>query len=474
VRVSAHPYARNLVALSAPARIDRRVRELAARPPGWLRTPTPWLLLLAAAALLVRAPLFTVRSEVTPGGDSEGYVVAARAIGSLSFPGMARMPGYPFFIWVCSLLPGRTEDAVVITQHLLGIALVLGITGVGWRLFSPPAGVIAGTLAAISPVYVALEDHLLADFLFGAVLFAGAASLATVCARGVDGRGRLIVIGALFALATYIKPVGQGLVFAAPIAFALTSRDSRRAIRGAAIVAATMIVLLAPWAVRNAIVNHDFGLTNQLGVTLYNRAFEIEHLPVPIDGPHGPLVRQLNGVADKDPALRPSSYVRAELIRHGFSYGEAVEIQRTLAVTAIRRAPATYLKTSIKRVGTSIAEIHTPAASPARLGNASAAVRRPAVGLMRVGWRLSDLWWVLTASAFSSLILILVPGPPRAAAVALATAPLLVLIVTVLTHGGSYRYSAQAAPELWLLASAGLAFVLRALIREVARARASG
>ena len=81
------------------------------------------------------------------------------------------------------------------------------------------------------------------------------------------------------------------------------------------------------------------------------------------------------------------------------------------------------------------------------------------------------MWWSLTGGFIAALVLLLVPGPRRRAAIAVAVPPLLVIVVTVLTHGGSARYAFQAAPEAWLLGSAGLAFVAGATVDRVRAAR---
>jgi hypothetical protein len=106
------------------------------------------------------------------------------------------------------------------------------------------------------------------------------------------------------------------LILVAPVAVGITSRDLRKTARASGVVGLTMVLLLGPWAIRNAIVNDDLALTNQLGVTLFNRAFEVEGLPVPTDDPQSALVRRLVATAERRPGLRPSSYVADDLVAH--------------------------------------------------------------------------------------------------------------------------------------------------------------
>lgn len=171
-------------------------------------------MVVGGLALAVRMPLFFVRAEAFPGADSREYLDAAEAISHGQFGGMWRTPGYPGFLWIVGLLPGRTEDAGVIVQHLLGVGLAVALVALGWRLFSPAAGVIAGTIAALSEAFVGFEDVILADFLFGLVAFAGAAVLAFAAAGRRDDYRLFVLAGVLFGAAAYVKPVGQALILA--------------------------------------------------------------------------------------------------------------------------------------------------------------------------------------------------------------------------------------------------------------------
>jgi len=445
---------------------SNRLRTLWASPPRALRAQWTWIAIVAGLALAVRVPLFFVRAELFPGGDSRLYLTLAQGIPRGEFEGMFRTPGYPAFLWLVGLLPGRTEDAAVIVQHLLGVGLAAGLVTLGWRLFSPAAGVLAGAIAALSRVFVGLEDLILADFLFGLVAFAGAAALAIAAAARRDNYVMFVLAGVLFGLAAYVKPVGQALILAAPVAFALSSRDLRRTLLATGLVVAAMVVTVTPWVVRNEIAFDDARMSNQLGITLFNRAFEVERLPVPLDDPQGPVASELTAAAFAEPGLRPSSYVHTELSHRGFSSDEALEIERRLATTAIKREPWQYLGTSGTRIADGIEDLDE-AELPDRLGEAPAVLRHPSEALLRVSGTLSSLWFLASAHLLVALVLLFVPGPSRPAAAAFIGVALLILIATVLTHGGMPRYSLQVAPETWLVGSAGLIYVIGAVASRI-------
>src|SRR5215210_6242700 len=333
-------------------------------------TPAVWVLVLAAAALILRAPLMLVRAEALPGGDSEGYLALAADLRHGEFLGMVRTPGYPAFLAALDVLPGRVEDAVVIV-----VAVVL----VARRYFGAAAAVIAGVLAAIGRGAVTIEDVILADFLFGAVAFAGAVALAAAAGRSRLAVKLLVLAGAAFALAAYVKPVGQVLVLAPPLAFLLAGRHVATTAKATAVVAGTMVLVLSPWLARNLSTFDRLSLSNQEGVTLYNRAFEKQQLSVPTDDAGSRLVARLTDEA-RAKRQRENSYVTAELLRRGLTMDEVLELQRRAAVKAIRSAPADYAKGTVRLLAVAIDDIGgqpNEVAPEARLAGVSALVRLP-------------------------------------------------------------------------------------------------
>jgi O-antigen ligase len=430
-----------------------------------------WVVWIGLTAVLARLPLCFVEAHVTPGSDSAGYLQLASDISSGRYAGMFRTPGYPAFLWLVGLAPGRVEDGAIITQHLIGVGVAVSIVLVGWRLFGPVPAVIAGTLAAVSPTLLTLEDVILPDFLFGAAAFGGALALAVAATSDVK-RWRLFVLaGVLFAVAAYIKPVGQVLVLAAPITFFASTRDFRTSAKASGIVIASMLIALSPWLLRNAVAYHEVGMSNQGGLTLFNRAFEVQRLPVPIDDPQGPLVRKLTEIANANPGLRPSSHVLNELTRRGWSLEDGLDIQQRLALTAISREPLSYAETSVTRLRAAVDDLNVYPEGPvsARLADAPAGLSDVGKAIIGAGKTLTQAWFLLTAFTLLALVMLFVDRPRGAAAASLVSVALLVLIATVLTHGGQWRYSVQIAPEAWLAASAGLVYVCSAVTARTRR-----
>jgi len=444
-----------------------RWSRLSAEIRGYAELRYAWVLAIGMAALLVRLPLLFVEVELPPDSDTPGYLALASHIPDGSFAGVLRTPGYPVFLWLAGLAPGRIADNAVIAQHLIGVALAISIVTLGWRLFGRASAVIAGTLAAISPMLIGLEDVVLPDFLFAVAAFGGAGALGFAAVTGYENRRILVLAGASFAAAAYLKPVGQVLILAAPLAFLPFGGDLRRGARASAVVVATMLIAVSPWLARNAIGFGELGMSNQAGITLFNHAFELQGLPVPADQPQGPLVAELTATANATKGQRPSSYVPLHLQRRGWSHQDAIGIMRRLAVTAIRREPGGYIRTSFDRLGTAVDDLDAHPYPYSALGHRLNAVAwlpdKGSKAVLKAGELLTHVWFLLTAHTLLAVAMLFVPGPRRTAAAALLSVALLVWAATVLTHGGLWRYSVQVAPEVWIAGSAGLALVAGAL-----------
>lgn len=429
-----------------------------------------WAIAVVGLALLVRIPFFLgVPNPVEP-GDEQLYVDLATGLGrGDGFDSHYLTPGYPAFVALLQPLPGRTADAVSAVQHLLGAALVGAVLWAGWRYFGRAAAVLAATLAALSPLLAWTEHAVAADALFGVVAFAGAVALAEAVRRRPEAARWLVLAGALFGAAAWIKPAGLFLLAAAPLALVLSARDARWVLRGSAIVCGTLVLLVAPWLVRNA-VRFDFvGMTNQGGQTLFNRAFEHDRLPVPTDARWGPLAERMQRTApDHGPGRLPYGFEDA-LVARGLTHDRAFEVEGDLAQTAIRRHPGDYAAgtwRSLRELAGYVRadESQEPYADRDRIRGSVA--RALASALWGVATVLTDLWWVLSLFTLAGLVVLRSRDErARAAGAAFVSVWLAVALGTALTHGGLPRYAVQVAPLAWLLGSAGAVVLLSALWR---------
>jgi 4-amino-4-deoxy-L-arabinose transferase-like glycosyltransferase len=223
------------------------------------------------------------------------------------------MPLYPAFL---SLFVNQPHGMLLarLAQAAIGAAAVIPICLLGGRLGGRRAALVSGLLVAIDPFLVfgfanlVLTETIFTTLLCGAILAAwpsrepegelsgprdgedsGDGEGPLACARGSGGRllalrvrsGRLagargavwagIVAGVLFAVAIYVRPSVAALVPLWVIVSSLVARRKRNVLRSGAIMLATVVVLLLPWAVRNRIVLGQWvWLTTRSGISLYD------------------------------------------------------------------------------------------------------------------------------------------------------------------------------------------------------------
>jgi hypothetical protein len=456
---------------NAPAGTVRRTTDVAgaALSAASLRT---WIVAVGAVALAVRLPLIATSAGASYSGDTAEYMRFADQLLDGRFATTYRMPGYPLFVAAMGLLPGSRVAAIVTAQHVIGVALVCLIVAAGWRFFGRVTGIVAGLLAALTPVMLGLEHTMEPDFLFGAIVFVGACAMAEALRRSEPSLRLLAIAGAAFAAATYVKPVGQVLPAAALLALAVSTRSVRATLRGTCVVAGVMALLLIPWVVRNEVAYGLPTLSDQGGQTLFKRMFDVDHAPIPTSTADGRLIARI--AAEKQlraPRAELNDYAVGALRARGLSGHESVALEGRVARTAIAAEPLGYLADTGPHVWRALTDLNSFSyadlngdENASSLGPAHRS-RLVAVGVDVWFWpvrALAWVWWILSLGALSAL-LVLARRSGRPAAAALVAVWLVIALATAVTHGGHRRYSAQVAPEVWIVGSAGAALVVQLL-----------
>lgn len=439
-----------------------------------------WVPVVAGIALLVRFPFLFGRHDVPPGSDDEYFLqVAASLADGNGYPGHFWMPGYMMFEAVVSALPGRTADTVTILQHLLGAGVCVGMLVVAWRWFGRVPAVMASLLAAASPVLVAHEHRLLPDFLFGAVVFAGAVALAAAV-RAETPRTRLLLLtGLIFGVAVWVKAAGVFLVGAAPLTLLLVTRSPKGALRGAALVTAVLAITISPWLARNWHRYGDPHLSVQSGQALFNRVYDVDGAPLPDDSADARFARRVQARIPDDADLY-YEFIQASMAERGQTDEEAIRIERRLALQGVREHPGSYLVGTVRELGRPLGHIRQfdgRDALLADLDRTDPPFPRAAIARLWDGMRWAvDVWWVLTVLTLTALIVPFTGSRERrAAGAALLSVWLCMALGTALSNGSEWRYSIQLAPITWILASAGAATLIGLLSRRLrARARSAG
>jgi 4-amino-4-deoxy-L-arabinose transferase-like glycosyltransferase len=442
-----------------------------------------WAGVFGVAALIVRLPFFFgTHHSVLP--DEPKYLKLADGLLHGSFAGEHFWtPGYPVVEATLGLLPGRTQDAVIVTQHLLGIAVVMAVVLAAGRYFGKPAALMAGALAALSPILVIHEHTMLPDFLFGVLLLTGGLILAEAIRRDPVSVRLLVATGVTFGIATWLKSAGQPLFLSALPALLFATHSLRRAVIGTAVVGLALLVTISPWIVRNAVKFDLYSMSNQPNETLFFRAFDVDGLPIPVDQKYGPFAEAIRKRrAAEPPEVRIRSAIAFEfhygLTARGVSDDDARAAEGNLAKVAIRRHPGRYLTNTVREFGRGVQKLDQFTGDDRVLGGLD--LTRPPVGsatttaIWNAARPVYDVWWLLSLSLAAGL-LALFAGPRRSrnAAAALISVWLVVLIGTAFGHGADWRYSAQLAPITWILASAGISILVSAVLASAASVRSA-
>jgi len=416
---------------------------------------------VGAAALVVRVPLMLIHHEIVPGSDSGQYVRLANTFLDQDSTSLVRPPGYPLFLALGGLLPGRIEDAGVVLQLLIGAALCMVLVFVAWPLFGRLAAITAGVLLALTAPALSVETLLLSDFLFG-VLAAVVAGVLAVAVLHEQRRSRwLLAVGLAIACAVYVKPVGHALVLAPLLPLALATRSWRATFAGAALVFVVVGLLTVPWMLRNDIRYGSFSMSAQSGVTLFNRVFERDKLEIPTDQLAGRVAADFQR---ENPGVRLSAGVSGQLFSRGDTLPEAERKMRAVAIEAIRRSPEKFAAGTVRSTHAIFADVGA--------GNGAEGMTvflthgAPLPALTRFGLGASEplraIWFLCALSGLAAALWL--GSRSRATRCAAAAAIGVwgsIAVATALLHGGQFRYSASLAPLSFLLGAAGLSVAAR-------------
>src|SRR5262245_14460825 len=246
--------------------------ELPPPPPGRARRRAGgglWLLFAVALALRALYAWFATGPHGLPYSDPAEYDAVAwnlaRGHGfSLDaaagpYPTAMSPPLLPFLVSLLYRVVGHSYFAAVLLQCVSGALIPVLLSVLGAALFGGTVGRIAGWLAALHPLLVAMCGYLLTETLFATTMLLALALLVAWVQR--PGRARALLAGVAWGLANLARPTVLLLPAAllawawVPLRGALT-RGER--VRQLALLLAGMALALAPWTLRNAIVLHAF------------------------------------------------------------------------------------------------------------------------------------------------------------------------------------------------------------------------
>lgn len=248
-------------------------------------TSRRWVLAILALALAVRLLAVAVTPEFVPVTDAADYDRHGVAIAqqgdyppSILAPGGGpsafRPPAYPISLGVVYAAVGTGNEklrwtAGRVVEALLGVLIVGLIMLLAARFWDRRTALLAGLIAALYPPLVLVGTSLMVEPLYIALMLG--ALLCALAHRGEPQRWRWpLLAGALTGVAMLTR--SNGAVLLPPLMWLVWTHRPRwswQALRVPLALAATAVLVLVPWTVRNAVVLDAFvPITTQGGYAL--------------------------------------------------------------------------------------------------------------------------------------------------------------------------------------------------------------
>lgn len=232
--------------------------------------PRFWLGLAAAAAIprallaaLLTYPLLT---------DSLWYHRAALSLAAgdgfaiNGHPTAYRFPGYPLLLAAGYRLVGPRPAVVWFWGLAATAALVAGLYRIARQLYGERVARVSAVIAALYPALILHAGSAMSDLPFAA----GVVLWTALMLRAPAGSPLTAVLGGLGTAAlAYVRGQGLALVALAPLLWRLQGQAWRRQAAPFALLAATVVLSIAPWVARNYACFGMPAFGTNLGVNLY-------------------------------------------------------------------------------------------------------------------------------------------------------------------------------------------------------------
>lgn len=258
----------------------------------------------------------------------EGFTLGETA----TQPASNYSPGVPLFVaGVYEVTGGIDERNARLALAVLGSLAVLFTYLIGRRLSGPPAGLIGAAAIAVYPALLEYQGMLMGEPL-AAMLLAGAV-LAILWADAGRGSLRWLLPGALLGALILVRPeyLGVALLVSLVVLVRNRGRDWSRALTQALLVLAGVVVIVAPWTIRNAIALDRFVPVSTGGGQVL---FAGTYLP-----------------SDGDPEKVGSEVVERHPRLFGPSAVEQLRLEQILARLAEQRYPGVETDKALARMG---------------------------------------------------------------------------------------------------------------------------
>lgn len=187
-----------------------------------------------------------------------------------------RGPGYPLFLAPIYAVFGSVFPAVILVHSLIGAGVSAVVYFIGKRTFGSNVGYIAAFLVAFHPILIWYTPRLRYETFLSLLIALGV--LAVLRLHDSRSQRDALLVGFIFGFATLVNQV----VIILPLVLlvlipAIWKRyfTSRRLLTAVLLV---MVIIIAPWTVRNYLVSGHIIPVHSGGITQYVKGnYEFEH-----------------------------------------------------------------------------------------------------------------------------------------------------------------------------------------------------
>ena len=181
--------------------------------------------------------------------DGHGYIAPVPFLASGTvYPSAEHPPGWSAVLAVFSAVGGRSYEVHELVGCAVGAGLVVCAGLLGRRVGGVRAGTAAAVIAALYPVYVALDGSLMSEPPYAL----GVAVCMVLAFRAADGPTlrRAALLGVAIGATVLVRGEALGLLVVLAIPAVLAARERR--VARLAVVWLAALVVFVPWCVRNA------------------------------------------------------------------------------------------------------------------------------------------------------------------------------------------------------------------------------
>jgi 4-amino-4-deoxy-L-arabinose transferase-like glycosyltransferase len=193
--------------------------------------------------------------------DGNGYVDADGQ------PTAFRPIGYPLFLSALRLIGFESLDGFRIVQCVVGAATAYVIYLLTVLLFSELAGILAALFYSIYPYFIFLPGTILASTWFSFILVI----TTYILVKGLRLENNKLIAcgGLLLGYATLVRPSAFVLIVPVIVWLFINTLNLKSFIRYSTLLVVTLVVVIAPWIVRNYIQIGVFNFSTNGGRNLW-------------------------------------------------------------------------------------------------------------------------------------------------------------------------------------------------------------